>query len=157
MARSLGLGVANSQALLVELLHSDVITAEEYSSLIEQLVLMNYWFVGVGADDILRRLEANGYQTTPGTQAMLRTLWGPDCIEDNAASVGAELIASLAKKPLIHEHLELLLSSVVAAIRHGRQTNQVLLKFKYKIAARLVLLPLQCARILRTVDFYMRT
>ncbi len=157
VARSLGLGVGNSQALLVELLRSDVITAEEYSSWIEQLVLMNYWFVRVGADDILRRLEANGYQTTLGTQAMLRTLWGPDCIEDNAASVGAEVVASLAKKPLIHEHLELLLLSVVAAIRHGRQTNQVLLKFKNKIAARLVLLPIQCDRILRTVDLYMRT
>ena len=157
VARSLGVGVANSQALLLELLRSDVIKAEEYSSKIEQLVLMNYWFVRVGADDILRRLEANGYQTTPGTRAMLRTLWGPDCIEDVAASVAAEVIASLAKKPLIQEHLEVLLASLVATIRRGRHTNQVLLKFKNEIATRLTLLPLQCARILQAVDFYMRT
>ena len=157
VARSLGLGAANSQALLSELLRSGGITAEEFSSRIEQLVIMNYWFVRVSADDILRSLEANGYQTTPGTQAMLRTLWGPDCIEDVAASVGAEVIASLAKRPLIQEHLEVLLSSVVAAIRRGRHTNQVLFKFKKELAARLVLLPLQCARILQAVDFYMRT
>ena len=106
VARSLGLGAVNSQALLVELLRSGVITAEEYSSRVEQLVLMNYWFVRISADDILRRLEANGYQTTPGTQAMLRTLWGPECTEDAAASVAADVIASLAKQPLIPEHLE---------------------------------------------------
>ena len=157
VARSLGLGTVNSQALLVELLRSHIIRAEEYSSKIEELVLMNYWFVRICADDILRSLEANGYQTTPGTQAMLRTLWGPDCIEDIAASVGAEVIASLAKRPLIQEHLEVLLSSVVAAIRRGRHTNQVLLKLKSGIAARLTLAPIQCARILQAVDFYMRT
>ena len=157
VARSLGLGAVNSQALLVELRRSGVITAGEYSSKIEELVLMNYWFVRIGADDILRRLEANGYQTTLGTQAMLRTLWGPDCIEDFAASVGAEVIASLAIRPLIPEHLEVLLSSVVAAIRRGRHTNQVLLKFKSEIAARLRLAPLQSARILQFVDLYIQT
>ena len=157
VARSLGLGAVNSQALLAELLRSDVINAEAYSSGIEQLVLLNYWFVRISAEDILRSLESNGYQTTPGTQAMLRTLWGPDCTEDAAASVGAEVIATLAKRPLIPEHLEVLLSSVVAAIRRGRHTNQVLLKFKSGIAARLTLLPLQCDRILQAVDFYMRT
>ena len=157
VARSLGLGAVNSQALLVELRRSGVITAEEYSSKVEELVLMNYWFVRISADDILRRLEENGYQTTPGIQAMLRTLWGPDCIEDIAASVGAEVIASLAKRPLIPEHLEILLSSVVATIRRGRHTNQVLLKFKSEIAARLRLAPLQSARIQQSVDFYMQT
>ena len=157
LARSLGLGVVNSQALLIELLGSDVITAEDYSSRIQQLVLMNYWFVRITAQDILRSLESNGYQTTPGTQAMLRTLWGPDCTEDAAASVGAEVIASLAKGPLIPQHVELLLSSVVAAIRHGRHTNQVLLKFKSEVAARLKLAPLQSDRILQAVDLYMQT
>ena len=156
VARSLGLGAVNSQALLLELLRSSVITAVEYSSRIEQLVLMNYWFVRISADDILRRLEAYGYQTTPGTQAMLRTLWGPDCTEDAAASVAAEVMASLAIKPLIPEHLEILLSSIVATIRRGRHTNQVLLKFKSEIANRLRLAPLQEARILKYVDFYMQ-
>ncbi len=156
VAHSLGLGAVNSQALLAELLRSDVISAEAYSSGIEQLVLLNYWFVRIGAEDILRSLEPNGFQTTPGTQAMLRTLWGPDCTEDAAASVGAEVIATLAKRPLMPEHLEVLLSSVVAAIRRGRHTNQVLLKFKSGIAARMTLLPIQCARILQAVDFYMR-
>lgn len=157
VARSLHLGAVNSQALLVELLRSGAITAEEYSSKIEELVLMNYWLVRISADDILRRLEASGYRTTPGTQVMLRTLWGPDCAEDTAAFVGAEVIATLAKRPLIPEHLDVLLSLVIAAIRRGRHTNQVLVKFKSGIASRLRLAPLQSARILQSVDFYIQT
>ena len=157
VARSLGLGAVNSQAILMELRRSDVITAEEYSSRIEQLVLMNYWFVRISAGDILQSLESSGYQTTPGTQAMLRTLWGPDCTEDVAATIGAEVVASLAKGLLIQQHLDLLLSSVVAAIRRGRHTNQVLIKFKTEIAERLKLAPLQCARILEAVNLYMQT
>ena len=157
VARSLGFEAVNSQALLIELLRSEAITAAEYSSKIEELVLMNYWFVRIRAEDILWSLEANGYQTSPGTQAMLTTLSGPDCVEDTAASVGAEVIATLAKAkgPRVQQQFNLLLDLVLAAIRHGRYTDLVLLKFQAEIASRLALVPLQRARILQAVDFYM--
>lgn len=155
IARWLGFEAVNSQALLTELLRSNVITEVEYSSKIEELVLMNYWFVRVSAKDILWSLEANGYQTAPGTRAMLSTLSGPDCSEEAAASVGAEVISSLAKRPLIQQQFDLLLSSVLTAICQGRHTDLILLEFKAKIATRLALVPFQRARILQAVDFYM--
>jgi len=157
VARWLGLGAVNSQALLIELLRSDAITAVEYSSKIEELVLMNYWFVRIRAEDILWSLEANGYQTSSGTQAMLATLSGPDCVEDTAASVGAEVIATLAKAkgPRVQQQFDLLLDLVLAAILHGRNTDLVLWKFQAEIASRLALAPLQRSRILQAVDFYM--
>ena len=155
VARYLGMGTANTQDLLQELLRSGLITDQEYSSRVEQLVLLNYWFVRIGAQDILNSLETNGYRTTKGTQAMLQTLRGPDCSEDAAASVGAEVVASLAKGPLLPEHLELFLSLVVAEIRSGRQTNRVILKFRNEIGMRLQLAPLQCTRILQALNLYM--
>ena len=157
VARWLGLGVVNSQALLIDLLHSNVITTAEYSSKIEELVFMNYWFVRIRAEDILWSLEANGYQTSPETQAMLTTLSGPDCVEDTAASVGVEVISTLAKAkgPRVQQQFDLLLDLVLAAIRHGRHTDLVLWKFQAEIALRLALVPLQRARILHAVDFYM--
>ena len=88
---------------------------------------------------------------------MLQTLRGPDCSEDAAASVGAEVIASLAKGPLLPEHLEVFLSLVAAEIRSGRQTNQVLLKFRKEIIMRLQLAPIQCTRILQALNLYMQT
>ena len=158
LARSLSVRAVNSQALLMELLRSNVISAEEYSSKIEELVLMSYWFVRIRAEDILWSLETNGYRTTPGTRAMLRTLGGPDCTEDTAASVGSEVIATLAKAkgPLVQQQFDLLLDLVLAAIRHGRHTDLVLLKFKAEIVARLTLAPLQYDWILQAVDFYMQ-
>lgn len=157
-ARSLGVRAVNSQALLIELLHSNVISTEEYSSKIEELVLMNYWGVRIRAEDILWSLEANGYQTSPGTRAMLTTLSGPDCPEDTAAYEGAEVIATLAKAkgPLVQQQFDLLLTSVLAAIRHGRHTDLVLLKFKAEIAEKLTLAPLQYDWILQAVDLYMQ-
>ena len=47
VAHSLGVGAVNTQALLQKLVRAGVITDEEYSLLIEQLVLLNYWFVQV--------------------------------------------------------------------------------------------------------------
>ena len=155
VARSLGVGTANSQALLEELLRSSLITDQEYSSKVEQLVLMNYWFVRIRAQDILNSLESSGYQITPGIQAMLKTLGGPDCSEDAAASVGGDVVASLAKGALLPQRLEFILSLVVGAIRSGRHTNQVVLKFRDEIAIRLQLAPLQYTRILQALKLYL--
>ncbi len=157
VARSFGVETVNSQAILIELRRSDVITAEEYSSSIEQLARMHYWFVRISAEDILQSFESSGYQITPATQAMLSALWGPDCTEDAAVSIGAEVVASLVKRPLIQQHLDLLLFSVMEAIQRGRHTSQVLTKFKTEIAMRLTLAPLQCNQILKAVDIYLWT
>ena len=154
-ARSLGINAVNTQGVLWELSRSNVITSETYSSLIEKLLLLNYWFVRVSADDILRRLETSGFLTTPGIHAMLRTLEGPDCSEDAAVSVGARLITELAGIAPPHQ-VDLVLSAVLATLRRGRETSLVLLKFRNSIAGGLTLAPLTRSRLLRTVDLYVR-
>ena len=154
-ARSLGINAVNIQGVLWELSRSNVITRETYSSLIEKLLLLNYWFVHVSADDILRRLEASGFLTTPGIHAMLKTLEGPDCSDDAAVSVGARLIIQLAGVAP-HHQVDLLLSAVLATLRRGRETSSVLLKFRNVIAGGLNLAPFTRGRLLRTVDLYLR-
>ena len=156
IARFLGVGVANSQVLLFELAHSGVITYKEYSSHVEQLAQMNYWYIRIGPHDILQRLEASHYRITEGIRSLLKSLQGPDCPEEAAASVAAEIIASIAKKSLLQHLGEQLLSLVIAEMRTGRPTNQVLIEFKREIAGRLILAPLQRDRILQMVDLYMR-
>ena len=152
-ARSLGVGSVNTQAILDELLRSDTITSEAYSSGVEQLVLLNYWFVQVRSEDIVRRLEASDYMTTCGTRAMLQTLEGPDCSEDSAVSVGAGVITALAGRAP-REQTELLLMVVLATLRHGREMSLVLLKFRNEIASRLAPAPATRDQLLRTVDLY---
>lgn len=155
IARSLRIHAVNTQAVLGDLSRSDVITPEAHSSWIEQLVLLNYWFVRVSPEDIVQRLEANNYMTTDGTRAMLKTLEGPDCSEESAVSVAANvIIALLGRAP--HSQIELLLSSVVATLQHGRETSLVLLKFRDEIASRLVLAPLTRDWLIRAIDLHLQ-
>ena len=143
----------NTQAILQELHRTNEISADTYSSYVEQLALLNYGFLRITAKDIIRRLEASSYVTTEGTRAMLRTLEGPDCSEDSAVSVGTDLIASIAGKAP-PEQTDVLVEVVIAMLRRGRNTGQVLLKFRDKIASDLALAPFSSDQILRTVDLY---
>ena len=155
LARSLKIDAVNTQTVLWELHRSGVVTSDEYSSWIERLASSNYWLVGVRAEDIVRRLETNGYMTTDGTRAMLRALEGPDCSEDSAVTVGAELITELAGR-VPHGQMELLLFAVVANVQHGRETRRVLTKFRDEIASRLALAPPTRDQILKPLDLYMQ-
>ena len=156
VARSFGINAVNTQAVLEELRRSDVITSEQYSSLVERLTQLNYWFVRVSAEDILRSLEVSGYTTTEGSRAMLRTLQGPDCDEANAISIMADVMISLVDKAA-YEQLELMLSVTMATLCRGRITRPVLLQFRNRIASRLALHPRARNQILRTVDTYIHT
>ena len=155
VARSLGVHAVNTQAVLQELHGSNVVTDEEYSTWVERLVLMNYWFVRVSPTDVLQRLDASGYMTTDGIRAMLGTLQGPDCSEDSAIGVAAEVLVELAGKAP-HQQVGLLLDLVVAALRHGRETSPVLLKFRGEIASRPTLTPLTHGWLLGAIDLHLQ-
>ena len=154
-ARSIGKNAVNTQGVIWELYRSNVITGEIYSSLIEQLLLLNYCFVRLNANDILRRFEATGFLTTPGIHAMLKTLEGPDCSEDSAVFVGTTLVTELIKiaPP---QQVDLVLSAVVATLRRGRELTDVLLKFRRAIAQRLALAPFARNHLLQTLDVYIQ-
>ncbi len=153
VGHSLGVGAVNTQALLSELYRSDLITANDYSSWIERLVLLNYEFVRIKAEDIVRRLEVNGYVTSEGTRAMLRTLEGPNCTENSAVSVGAEVIEQLVRV-VSREQIALILSFVLATLQRGRITRPILHRFRDEIASRFRLDPLNRDQLLRTVDLH---
>ena len=156
VARSFGIDAVNTQAVLEELQRSDVITDDEYSSMVGRLAQLNYWFVRVGADDILRSLEASGYATTEASRAMFKTLQGPYCDAGSAVSVVADVVIGLADKAT-YEQLELILSMAMAALRHDRVARPILLQFRDRIASGLALSPGARAQILQTLDVYIHT
>ena len=155
VARSFGTGAVNTQALLHDLFRMEIITGEEYSSYVENLVLMNYWFVRVTSEDIVRRLGVDGYMTSEGTRAMLKTLQGPDCSEDSAVNVGVGVVIALSGN-VPYEQLELVLAAVVASLRQSRNGGTVLRKFRRELAERLNLTPHWRMQILQSVDLYIR-
>ena len=155
VARSFGTGAVNTQALLHDLLRVEIITGEEYSSYIENLVLLNYWFVRVTSEDIVRRLGVNGYMTSEGTRAMFKTLEDPDCSEDSAVSVGAGVIVALSGN-VPYEQLELILAAVIESLKKARSGKMVLRKFRKELEDRLTLTPHWRMQILQSVDLYIR-
>ena len=155
VARHLGTDTVNTQTVLEELCRVDVITPQEYSSQIEDLVLLNYRFVRVDATDILRRLEENGYVTTDGTRAMLGTLEGPDRSEGSAISVATEVIVTLARKAP-RQQVALILGAVFEALQRGRQGSQVLQRFRGTVESRLYIDPLTSDWLLGTIDSRIR-
>ena len=154
-ARSIGTESVNTQAVLIELHSSGFVTSEEYSKFVEQLVLLNYRFVQIRSEDIIRRLEASGFATTNGTRAMLKTLEGPECRELSALSVAADLLVKIAGKVLPGQ-TELILSMIVATLKRGRDPTQVLAKFRGELASRLALAPITRDRLMKSVDLYMQ-
>ena len=114
---------------------------------------MNYSFVRIGSADIVRSFESHGYVTTNETRAMLRTLHGPDCLEDSAVSVAADVIAELALRT-VPGQLELILGMVLATLQTGRETSPVLLKFQNVIENDRRISPLTRQRILTAIMSY---
>ena len=151
VAQSLGVVSVNSQSLLDELRRSSDITDEEYSCWIEKLALLNYQLVRVRSEDIVRRLEASAYVTTKGSRAMFNTLEGPDCPEDVATSVSAEVIASLIGRA-VPEEIELLLPFVLSILGRGRPAKQAHRRFREEVSRRLS--PVERRWILPAIDLY---
>ena len=118
----------NTQAVLLELRREDVLTDEEYSSLIARLALLNYRFVRVEAGDILRLLEANRYMTDEGVGALRMTLRGRECTNESAVAVVAGLIAALVQQGLPVQQETLLVSVLLGDLRHGREMTTALVE-----------------------------
>ncbi len=157
LVRATGKEVVNSQGILKELHRDGVIDDEEYSSAVGRLASMNYSFVRISADDILRRFEVNGYASTEETRAMLSTLRGPDCNQEAAVSVATRLISQVFDKVLM-EQLGMLTELTMSEICQDRPTRSTLRLFKDTLSSdsRLALIPWRRDFVLNRVEAQLR-
>ena len=156
IARASRIGAVNTQAVLLELRREDVLTDEEYSSLIARLALLNYRFVRIEAGDILRLLEANGYMTDEGVGALRMTLRGRECTNESAVAVVAGLIAALVQQGLPVQQETLLVSVLLGDLRHGREMTTALVECLIALDVRLQNVPMARARVLPLVRDYIQ-
>ncbi len=139
MAREFGVDAVNTQGVLRELLRSRLLTQKEYSRFVARLAMLNYRFVQVNPLVILTLLEANDFQTDEGTRALFATLEAPECSQESAVSVVADLIAELAKLGLLQETI--LVPFLLGHLHRGREATTALRDCLEKIEAKLVLTP----------------
>ena len=129
LASKVGRQVVNSQGLLDELHRFGVIDDEAYSLAVGRLTMMHYTFVRIGADDILRRLEVNGYISNVETRAMLSTLRGPDSDQEAAVSVVTRLISKVFDRVPLPQ-LGMLLELSMDVLCQGRPTVGTLTRLR---------------------------
>ncbi len=153
VANAFGTNTVNTQALIFDLHQSDALSSADYSRLVERLTALNYWFVRVRAEDIISNFEAHGHVTTDGTRAMIRTLRGPDCLEDSAVSVATDMIVGLSSRT-VPGQLELILALVLSELQQGRETSRVLSKFQDAVENDRRLPPLTRQRVLTSITSY---
>ena len=134
LVRATGKEVVNSQGVLEELLRSGALEAEEYSAAVGQLASMHYTFLRLGADDILRRLKANGYISNEETRAMLGTLRGPDSDPRTAVAVVTGLISRVFDRVPLSQ-LGMILELSMDVLCQGRTTLGTLTRLKDSLEA----------------------
>ena len=153
VANAFGTGAVNTQALLLECRRSGALSGDGYSPMVERLAAMNYWFVRIRAEDIISSFETNGYVTTHGTRAMLRTLQGPDCLEDSAVTVAVNVVVELASRT-VPGQLDLIMGLMLSTLQRGRETSPVLIKFQEAIKNDSRLPPMTRQQILASISAY---
>ena len=156
LIRALGAEAVNTQAVLLELHRESILTDMEYSGLISRLAQLGYRFVRLDAEDILRLLEANGYITDEATRALLATIEDPECSNESAVSVTAELIAALGARGLPQQQETLLISVILGHLHGGRRTTQALYECLSQLDIRLRNAPTVRMRVLAPVGDYIR-
>lgn len=156
LARALGGEAVNTQAVLLELHRERILTDMEYSGFIARLAQLGYRFVRLNAEDILRPLETNGYVTDEATRALLATIEDPECSNESAVSVTAELIVALGGRGLPQQQETLLISVILGHLHGGRRTTRALYECRSQLDIRLRHAPTVGARILASVSDYIR-
>ena len=143
----------NTQDLVLEAYRSGALGNVEYTTIVERLAAMNYWYVRVRSRDIIGSFEQNGYATTAGTRAMFRTLEGPECDEDAAVNVMVDVVVGLFSRT-VPGHFEVILALVLATLQKGRETRSVLSKFERAVEEERRLSPSARQKILESIAFY---
>jgi tetratricopeptide (TPR) repeat protein len=145
-----------TQSLLIDLQAKSLLTRDEYMQAVRRLVLSNYRHVTISANDLLWILNDDLVNNGATFQRIIEVLHGPDCDEDSAVGVGADLTRLVWLEPFLFQKKLSILDITLNALSTGRTVRTVLRKFKTALAHRFRLLPIQLHPILQSIDLWER-
>ncbi len=145
------------QSILADMRRTQIITEDEYHEAIEKLILANYFFVSVEAKDLVWILHRHNMIITPAVQRIFEVLYGPDCSEESAINVIADLIRMVwLEAPLFTQKL-MILDLCLKTLITGRLNMRVLFKLKAALQIRFALLPLALQTIFQNIKIWEQT
>lgn len=143
-----------TQSLLIDLQSRNLLTRDEYVRAIRQLVLSNYRHVTISANDLMWILRDDLANNGATFQRVIEVLHGPDCDEDSALGVGADLTRLVWLEPLLFQKKLATLDLTLNALSTGRTVRAVLGKFRAALRHRFRLLPIQLQPILKSIELW---
>jgi hypothetical protein len=144
-----------SQSILQDLRNRGLVGKDEYSKAVCSLILLRYRFVPLQADDLMWGLEENGMSATRDVLALLENLSGPDCSEESAALVAAEVIQNLWTRQVPFGQRMLLLDSICMALMRGRSRARVASILEQQLRRRFAGMPQALTPILATLEYWL--
>jgi hypothetical protein len=144
-----------SQTILVSLRDRGILSEDEYRESIRRLAIGNYYFVSINADDLMWVLSRNDMKPSYEVSRMLSFLEGPDCSEDSAIQIIADVIRKVWLEPLVLYDQKLwVLDLALGTLTKGRMVQRVVERLKAVLRARFRLMPLALPVIFRTIDLW---
>jgi len=118
-----------TQTLLLDLREKGLLGVEQYREAVQKLLLANYRFVSIDGAGLLWILKANNFLSTPAVYRIFESLHGPECTEESAVLVLADLVKRIWLEPLLYEQKLLLLELVLNTLTTGRNLERILNRF----------------------------
>jgi hypothetical protein len=144
-----------SQTILVSLRDRGIISKDEYREAIRRLALGNYYFLSINADDLMWVLSRNDMKPSYEVSRMLSLLEGPDCSEDTAIRVVADVIRKVWLEPtVLYDQKLWVLDFALGTLTKGRMVRGVIERLKAALRARFRLMPLPLPIIFRSIDLW---
>lgn len=143
-------------SVLAELKEQGVLSQEEYFAATRKLILGNYRFVSINADFLMWVFKESDFKAVPEVIKIFSTLQGPDCNEDTAVIVGADLTKMVwLEFDFVHQKMALL-ELLLAVLTSRRIESQVIEKFTRALNQRFFLVPFVVKPILEYVGNWRR-
>jgi tetratricopeptide (TPR) repeat protein len=141
-----------TQSLLLDLRSKGLLTEEQYRDAVKKLLLSNYRFVSIDAAGLFWVLTEADFTSTLAVNRVFESLHGPDCSDESAVVVLAELIKRLWIEPLLDHRKFLLLDLVLDALITGRDPDRTLRRIKLALEQQFALISHLLPPILQHID-----
>ena len=145
------------QPVLLDLLKHNGITKDEYHDALQKLILANYFFISINHEDVLYLLNKNRWDISREIAKVFATLQAPDCDEDPAVALIADLIRTVWLEPIMEHQREMILDLALNSLASNRLSVRAILKLKIELNRRFaLLLPVQLQAVMHTISLWQR-
>lgn len=149
-----GVSGFDSQAILRDLRARSLLSQSCYYSALCKLAQSNYHFIRVDVEILVFALEQGGMTITKDVQELLKLIQGPDCNQESAVQVIAELIKQVWIRAAPQHQKLMILDLALTTLFSGRKSAQVAPALKNQLLRKFWLIDFKLNVIFAHIDYW---